>query len=260
MILSLKEIRFDYGGGKSSSPLFDHLDLTVREGGVTALIGRNGSGKTTLFNIISGFEPHCSGDVYYKDVRLNTLPPSRRAQLGIGRLFQGARLSSDLTLLDNMLLAYNPSAKMANPFASVFGRRQISQIEKKGRQDVVTLLNSFFGTGNKYVEKLDEPAEALSFGEQRLIALVRLMLGNYDLLLLDEPTSGVNPVHVTRIEEIIHRMQDEGKTILLIEHNIGFVRQTADSCAYLEDGRIVKEDDIATVLSDEHIKNSYLGV
>lgn len=260
MILSMRDISFDYGGGKSSSPLFDHLDLTVRKGKVTALIGRNGSGKTTLFNIISGFEPHCSGDVYYKDIRLNGLPPSRRAQLGIGRLFQGARLSSDLTLLDNMLLAYAPSAKMTNPFASVFGRRQISRIDNKGRQDVVALFNSFFGTGNKYVEKLDESAEAFSFGEQRLLALVRMMLGNYDLLLLDEPTSGVNPFYIARIDEIIHRMQDEGKTVFLIEHNIGFVRQTADSCAYLEDGRIVKEDDTATVLSDEHIKNSYLGL
>ena len=260
MILSMKEICFGYGGGKSSSPLFDHLDLTVEKGKVTALIGRNGSGKTTLFNIISGFETHWSGDILYKGSRLNNLSPSRRAQLGIGRLFQGARLSSDLTLLDNMMLAYTPSATITSPFASVFERNRIVQTEKIGRQDVIALFNSFFGSGNKYVEKLDETVKALSFGEQRLIALVRLMLGGYDLLLLDEPTSGVNPIYVTRIDEIIHKMRGEGKTILLIEHNIGFVRRTADNCAYLEDGRIVKEDDTATVLADDHIKNSYLGL
>lgn len=108
---------------------------------------------------------------------------------------------------------------------------------------------------------LDRKASGFSYGEQRLIALASLLMGNDRVLLLDEPTAGVNPVYVEKIGEIIRRMVDEdGLTVLLIEHNMHFVRQVADQCAYLDDGVIVRIGAVDEVLDDKEVRNSYLGV
>lgn len=260
MKLELKNIEFRYSGDKASSCLLDGLNLSVPSGKVTALVGSNGVGKTTLFNIISGFETRYEGLVQLDDCDLRGLSPHQRATKGIGRLFQGSRLAGDLTLMENMMLAVGPGVE-DHPLRLLFSPRTVRREETEQREKVVQLLNSFFGESAKeYIDKADRPASELSYGQQRLIALVRLLMGPAKLLLLDEPTSGVNPVFVGRMKEVIRRLAARGKTMLMIEHNLGFVREVADSCAFLENGKVAVKGPVREVLESERVRNSYLGL
>ena len=123
------------------------------------------------------------------------------------------------------------------------------------------MLEQFFGPDNKYLKMLNQEASSFSYGEQRLLSLARLLMGNDRLLLLDEPTSGVNPVYIETIERMIKEMvEKDGITVLIIEHNMQFVRKLADVSAYLEDGVITKVGPTAEVLDDKSVRNSYLGL
>lgn len=260
MRLELNNIVFRYSGDKSSCSLLDGLNLSVPSGKVTALVGRNGVGKTTLFNILSGFETRYEGSVSIDGHDLRGLSPHRRATEYMGRLFQGARLAGGLTLMENMLLAVGPGVE-DHPLRVLFSHGKVRKEEIKQRERAVSLIQSFFvESAGKYLEKADQSASELSYGEQRLVALVRLLMGRGKILLLDEPTSGVNPVFVARMKEIIRGLTAEGRTVLMIEHNIGFVRDVADHCAFLENGKVALEGPVREVLENERVKNSYLGL
>lgn len=260
MILELKNIFLSFTGSISSFKILDGVNLDVRKGKITALIGGNGSGKTTLFNVISGFQKEFIGNVIFEGKPLHALSPSQIAQKGIGRLFQSRPLFQDLSLLDNMKLASNDHSGEL-PFAYLVNRRRINKKEQEKEQQAVDILNLLFGTDNKYVKMLHCLGSEFSYGEQRLISLARLFMGNYSLLLLDEPTAGVNPVYIQTINHIIHRMvADRKTTVLLIEHNMSFVADIADWCAYLSAGHIKHQGTPQEVLGNQKVKNNYLGV
>lgn len=236
------------------------VNLNVEEGKITALVGGNGTGKTTLFNIISGFEKSYSGNVLFRDINLNQIPAHRISSMGIARLFQGGQLLGGLTLMENMLLSsYDKTGEM--PFSSLLWQKKYKLSESAKQKKVNDILVRIFGVDNKYLEMLDQDASTFSYGEQRILSLARLFMGNDRLLLLDEPTSGVNPVYISTIENVIHEMKEkDGLTLLLIEHNMHFVRKVADICAYLDDGIIAQIGPTAQVLSDKTVRNSYLGL
>lgn len=259
MALTLTNICFSYAGGSTASKLLDGLDLIVEKGSITALIGLNGTGKTTLLNILSGFEMGYEGEIHFNGKPLRGLTTHQCTRQKTGRLFQGARLSDDLTLFENMMLAF-PNQENESPLAAWVRRKRIAENERKGRNKAISVIDSFFGSDNKYVGKLDQTAKSFSYGEQRIFAFLRLMMDDNDLLLLDEPTSGVNSIHFSRMADILHQLKDKGATILMVEHNMGFVREAADHCAYLEDGRILKSGSVESVLSDDGIKSKYLGL
>ncbi len=261
MILELKNIQLSFTNARSEVfNLLNGVNLSVEQGRITALVGGNGTGKTTLFNIISGFQDDFSGDVLFEGRRLNGKPAHKIASMGIGRLFQGRQLMGDLTLLENMKIASSDKVG-ETPFTSIFHPRRVAGSEKAKEEKAVAVLKRLFGEDNKYLGMLHVKASELSYGEQRLIALARLLMGNDRLLLLDEPTAGVNPVYIDTIGEIISRMVREDKlTVLLIEHNMHFVRKIADRCAYLDGGLIEKVGPTASVLDDKDVRNSYLGL
>ena len=236
------------------------VNLNVEKGKITALVGGNGTGKTTLFNIISGFEKGYTGDVMMEGNNLNHFSAHRISLMGIGRLFQDVQLLSGLTLMENMKLASdNKTGEM--PFSSLLWHKKYKEVEAAKEQQAKDILVRIFGEGNKYLDMLNQDASAFSYGEQRILSLARLLMGGDRLLLLDEPTSGVNPVYIDTIEHIIHEMKvQEGLTVLLIEHNMHFVRKVADTCAFLTDGIIAKVGPTAEVLDDKNVRNSYLGL
>ena len=236
------------------------VNLNVEKGKITALVGGNGTGKTTLFNIISGFEKGYTGDVMMEGNNLNHFSAHRISLMGIGRLFQDVQLLSGLTLMENMKLASdNKTGEM--PFSSLLWHKKYKEVEAAKEQQAKNILVRIFGEGNKYLDMLNQDASAFSYGEQRILSLARLLMGGDRLLLLDEPTSGVNPVYIDTIEHIIHEMKvQEGLTVLLIEHNMHFVRKVADTCAFLTDGIIAKVGSTAEVLDDKNVRNSYLGL
>lgn len=259
-ILELKDIRLSLTNSHNETlELLRGVNLGVEKGKITALVGGNGSGKTTLFNIISGFQKGYSGNVIMEGHNLNRIPPHRISLMGIGRLFQDGQLLAGLTLMENMKMASDDNTGEA-PFSSLMRYGHYRKAEKRKEELACSVLSRILGSDCKYLEMLDHEASSFSYGEQRLLSLARLLMGNDRLLLLDEPTSGVNPVYIEKIEQIVREMVNEGITVLLIEHNMHFVRNVADTCAYLDDGVIAKVGLTTEVLDDEHVRNSYLGV
>ena len=261
MILELKNIRLSFANSrKEVFNLLNGVNLCVETGKITALVGGNGTGKTTLFNIISGFQGDYTGEVIFSERKISGQPSYKIAQFGIGRLFQGRQLMGDLTLLENMLIA-SADHTGENPITTLFRPQRVKAQEAQKRSQAIEILKDLFGNDSKSLSMLDKKASTLSYGEQRLIAIARLLMGNNRLLLLDEPTSGVNPVYVDVIADVIRKIvREKGVTVLLIEHNMHFVRAVADKCAYLDDGVIEKVGLTADVLDDKEVRNSYLGL
>lgn len=261
MILEVRDIRMSYANAhKEVFNLLDGLNLSVQEGKVTALIGGNGAGKTTLFNIISGFEKGFKGQVILEGNDITRLPAHKISLMGLGRLFQGRQLMDNLTLMENMKIASNDTTG-ENPFDGFFHRKKVMASEAAKEQQAINILIKVFGENNKYLDMLSHKASELSYGEQRLIAMARLLMGNDRLLLLDEPTSGVNPKYIDIFRSIVRDMvEKEGQTVLLIEHNMSFVRTVADYCHYLSDGKIIKSGPTSEVLDDPDIRKNYLGL
>jgi ABC-type branched-subunit amino acid transport system ATPase component len=261
MFLEIKNIKLSYTNALNETfNLLKGVNLHVDAGKVTALMGGNGSGKTTLFNIISGFEKKYSGDVLFEGNNLNKISPHRISLMGIGRLFQGGQLLDGLSLMENMKIASDDETGEL-PFYSLFHKNKVAETERRKEEQAKQILARVFGKECKYLKMLDRNAADFSYGEQRLLSLARLLMGNDRLLLLDEPTSGVNPVYIATIQKIIREMvEKDGITVLLIEHNMQFVRDVADTCAYLSDGVISKVGAKMEVLDDKNVRNSYLGL
>lgn len=261
MILEMKDIQMSYTNArKEVFNLLNGVDMAVEGGKVTALIGGNGAGKTTLFNIISGVEKGFRGKVFLGGKDITKLSANRIARMGLGRLFQGRQLMDDLTLMENMKIASKDTTG-ENPFDCFFRFKKVAVSETAKEQQAINILIKVFGDGNKYLDLLDHKASELSYGEQRLIALARLLMGDSRLLLLDEPTSGVNPKYIEVFQQIIRDMvEKEGQTVLLIEHNMSFVRKVADYCHYLDDGIIIKSGVTLEVLDDDDVRKDYLGL
>lgn len=261
MLLEVKDIKLSFTNGHNEPfNLLDGVDLRVESGKITALVGGNGTGKTTLFNIISGFEKAYTGDVVFAGNHLNRIPPYKISRMGIGRLFQDGQLWEGLTLMEN-LKAASEDETCEQPFYPLVRKHKVREMEQGKEVRARQVLSRLFGADCQYLKRLDEEASSFSYGEQRLLSLARLLMGNYRLLLLDEPTSGVNPVLIRTIERIIKDMAEkEGKTIFLIEHDMPFVRKVADTCAFLNDGVISKWGPTAEVLDDPVVRNSYLGL
>ena len=260
MILQLKDIRLSFTDAHNETlELLRGINLSVEEGRITALVGGNGAGKTTLFNVISGFQKNYSGDVVFEGHSFNRLSAHRISLMGIGRLFQGGQLLPGLTLMENMKLASDDRTGEL-PFSSLLLPRKCREAEARKEVQAKEIIARIFGADCKYMQMLDQDASAFSYGEQRILSQARLLMGGDRLFLLDEPTSGVNPVYIETIENILREMVSEGITVLLIEHNMHFVRRVADTCAYLDDGIIAKVGPTAEVLDDKNVRNSYLGL
>ena len=261
MLLEIKNIKLSFTNArKETFNLLNGVNLNVEAGKITALVGGNGTGKTTLFNIITGFEKGYTGDIVFEGRNLNKVSPHKISRMGIGRLFQGGQLLEGLSLMENMKIASDDRTGEM-PFQSLVNPRKVKAIEARKEEQAKQILTDIFGADNKYLSMLDNNASSFSYGEQRLLSLARLLMGNDRLLLLDEPTSGVNPVYIDTIERMIRDMvEKDGITVLLIEHNMQFVRKIADTCAYLDDGVITKLGPTAEVLDDQNVRNSYLGL
>lgn len=260
-MLRLEKIEFSYSNTKRQKfSILDGLSLNVERGEVMALVGGNGVGKTTLFNIISGLQKGFSGKVIFDGEDISHLSPHEVSLRGIGRLFQGRQLMEEMSLLDNFKLAsYDKAGEF--PFSYLFRFAKIREKEAEKEKCARDILSNIFGAGCKYLDQLSMKGGDFSYGEQRMLAIARLLMGDNKFLLLDEPTSGVNPVYIMQFNRIIRKLvEDDGMTVLLIEHNMHFVKSVADQCAFLSDGKIVTVGKTEDVLNDQFVRNSYLGI
>lgn len=248
--LELREVSKSFGGVLA----VDRLSLGFEAGKVSALIGLNGAGKTTVFDLIGGLLDPDEGDIFCGGTKISGLRPWQVAQLGIGRLFQDIRVFERLTVVENVLTAFK-SQKGESALASIFARRRVRKQERVLRERAQELLE-FVGL----VRKADERAGKLSYGQQKLLALARLLAADMEVLLLDEPTAGVEWRAVVKVLEVIRKLAREGKTLVIIEHNMSFISECVDSLFFVERGRVISSGTPGVVLGGEKVRAAYLGV
>ncbi len=244
--------------------IIDDLDLMIPRGKITALIGGNGAGKTTLFNIISGFMHPDRGHIFYYNngskKELIGEEPHRITKMGVGRMFQDSHIFPEMTVLENMLIA-DADDFGEKPLRVIFQFNQMKKTEQTRIQKAEAVFQDVLGENNDLWAKRFSLAGSLSFGQQRLLGLARLFMGHYDLVLLDEPTAGVNPAIIEQIQHIIRRMVREQKmTVFLIEHNMKVVLELSEYCSFMSHGKITAFGYTSDVIGNDDVRKTYLGI
>lgn len=219
--------------------------LAVRSGSITALIGPNGSGKTTLFNCITGFYQPERGQVYVRGVPILGRRPSDIVHLGVMRTFQVTRLFRRMTVLENMIV----------PVRQLSLRSLFTAAIKGHERERAEALLEFVG-----LEMLrDQTAESLSFGQQKLLELAAALMAEPDILMLDEPAGGLNPVMIAKLAGHIQALNSRGMTFLIIEHNMGFVMDLCDPVIVMHRGSVIAQGSPDAVREDPIVLDAYLG-
>jgi branched-chain amino acid transport system ATP-binding protein len=221
--------------------------LSVQEGQIAGLIGPNGSGKTTLFNVMTGYERCQAGEIRLKGESINRATPERVFALGVGRTFQITRLFFRLSVLENILVATQRHEGWIRSVA----RRAGSDAER-GR--ALEMLD-FVGLGRL----AGRPAGELSYGQRKLLELASLLVADPAVLLLDEPTAGVNPTLINQLTERIRELNRAGKTFLVVEHNMEFVMGLCQQVTVLHQGRTLVTGTPEQVRADPAVLDAYLG-
>ncbi|WP_017238703.1 ABC transporter ATP-binding protein [Streptomyces sp. SS] len=228
------------------------VDLTVREGEIVGLIGPNGAGKTTFFNCLTGLYVPTEGQVSYKGT---VLPPKPHlvTQAGIARTFQNIRLFSNMTVLENVLVGRHTRTK-EGLWSALLRGPGFKRAEAASRERAMELLE-FVGLG----KKADHLARNLPYGEQRKLEIARALASDPGLLLLDEPTAGMNQSETRTTEELVFAIRDRGIAVLVIEHDMKFIFKLCDRVAVLVQGEKLVEGTSEVVQGDERVVAAYLG-
>jgi ABC-type branched-subunit amino acid transport system ATPase component len=239
-LLNVEHITKVFGGVRA----VDDCSLTVEEGTITALIGPNGSGKTTLFNMITGYLPADSGRVAFAGKDVTGSDPGRLYRAGLSRTFQQARVFPQLSVLENLVIA------AGYRWSQLFTRRVASA--DRARAD--ELLEEF-----RLAPVAELQAAELSYGQRKLLEFAAVLMSSPRLVLLDEPTAGVNPVMIETMERHIRSRHQSGITFLIVEHDMTFVMRLCDPVIVLDSGREIFTGKPTDVQTNPLVLDAYLG-
>ncbi len=218
--------------------------FAVPEGTIAALVGPNGSGKTTLFNLLTGYLRADAGSMTFAGRRFRRPDPTKLYRAGLTRTFQQARIFPQLTLVENLIAA------IQQPWRAIVCRA----VGRADRARALELLEQFGLAGHA-----QERAGSLSYGQKKLLEFATVLMGKPRLVLLDEPTAGVNPVMIEAIERHVRELNASGLTFLIVEHNMNLVMRLCDPVIVLDHGTKLAEGRPAEIQSDPRVLDAYLG-
>jgi ABC-type branched-subunit amino acid transport system ATPase component len=239
-LLAVQGLTKSFGGIRA----LDECGFEIVEGSVSALIGPNGSGKTTAFNVITGYQPADAGRITFRGRAVARPDPCRLQRLGLARTFQQARVFAGLSVLENVVLGRN------QPWHALL-RRRVPGPDRRRAED---LLDEF-----GLAAHADMPAGQLSHGQRKLLEFAGVLMAEPVLVLLDEPTAGVNPIMVEAMEHHIRRRHAQGVTFLIVEHEMRFVMRLCDPVIVLDRGRPIACAAPGKVQNDPRVLDAYLG-
>jgi len=253
-IITADNVSIRFGGLLALS----EISFEMEEGSITAIIGPNGAGKTTLFNCITGFYRPTSGRIVYhheaRNIELNQLPTYRIARLGVSRTYQNIRLFSDMTALENLLVAQHTKVNH-HLLSGIFKTPAFRRSENEAQEQAWYWLN-FMGLG----EVANQEAGNLPYGLQRRLEVARAMATQPRLVCLDEPAAGLNQQETEGLNEMILRLKKEHRmSILLIEHHMGVVMNISDQVVVLDHGEVISRGTPTEVQKDPAVIKAYLG-
>jgi branched-chain amino acid transport system ATP-binding protein len=249
-VLTLTDVSRLFGGLQALS----NVNMTVPRGRVVGLIGPNGAGKTTLINNISGLDHPTSGSIVFDGRDISRTPPHRITQLGIARTYQNIRLFGDMTALDNLLIGQHARGAATALEAMLLVAPRYRREERRLRERGMALLERFNLAGLAQAR-----AGALPYGDQRRLEMARALATDPRLLLLDEPTAGMNPVETHDLGEQIIRLRTEGMTVVVIEHDMALIQQVCDEIYVLNFGQIIAHGTHNEIKHDPLVVKAYLG-
>ena len=249
-ILEIQGLTKFFGGLRA----VNDFSMAIRRSELVGLIGPNGAGKTTVFNLITGLYKPSGGEIRYQGTSLAGQEPFEITQLGIGRTFQNIRLFPDLTVLDNVRIAYHPHAGYSF-FDSILRTNRYTVKERELTEQAQDFLAIF-----KLERFQDEVAKNLPYGEQRRVEIARALAANPRLLLLDEPAAGMNPNEIMNLMELIDFIRKRfDLTILLIEHQMRVVMGICERITVMDFGEVIARGTPKEIQSNERVIEAYLG-
>ena len=243
-LLEVEGVDKRYGGIQA----LDSCRLSVDRGEIAGLIGPNGSGKTTLFNVITGYEKVRQGSVRLDGKDVTNLLPDKIFNRGVGRTFQLTRVFGRLTVMENMLVA----SQHQRSWWGTAWRRAGSHGERKRALELLEFVG--------IARLAEEPAANLSYGQRKLLELAYVLMSDPELLLLDEPAGGVNPTLLNAISDHIKELNRQGRTFLVVEHNMEFVMGLCHRVTVMDHGSTVVSGPPEQVRNDPRVLDAYLGV